>query len=472
MPDATTSPPVPQPTRGRPPRRGRLVVAAAGALAGVALIAGCRPPLAELPPASVVFVLVDTLRADHLGTYGYPRPTSPRIDRLAAESVVFTQARTVSPWTNPTIVSLFTGRHPTAVQVPQLHAEAIRAPLPAGLSTLAERLRGAGLRTLAFVDHPGISPGLGFARGFETFVRLYQRFEVPAWGRTEGGQIVAEIARQLRALGEARCFVYLHLVYPHRPYDAPAEYDQLFGPTADEYRRRNRDGLRNAYDAEIRYTDNVVGELLATLDRAGRLDDTWVVITSDHGEGFWEHGYAEHGNSFYDELLRVPLIVRPPRAAGVTPRRVDDPVSLVDLHATVLEMAGAPATNGHAGEEGRSLLRFLGSRAERGATPLVSQQPHSGDVRGAALVTPPWKLIRRAEPHRGTLQLYDLVNDPRERENLAAAQPDLVRRLDAELAQHLLADQARRDALRSPAGGEVELDADEIERLRALGYLN
>jgi len=460
----------------QPSRRSAATIFAVAAVAAIALALAAsrwlRP--AAFSPASVVVVLVDTLRADHLGTYGYPRPTSPRLDRLAAEGVVFEQARSVAPWTNPTIASIFTGRHPHAVLDPHPHREAIRQALPASLPTLAAKLSGAGLRTLALVDHPGISPELGFARGFDTFVQLYRELGTPIFGQADGDHLVAEVARHLQGLRGKRFFVYVHLIFPHRPYDAPPRYEEEFGPPTNVYREESRERLINAYDAEIRFTDDVVGDLLGELGRVGLRDDSWVVLTSDHGEGFWEHGLAEHGNSLYDELLRVPLVLVPPRAAGVPSRRVAASVSLVDLHATVLEMAGVARAEND-GVEGSSLLDHVRgwkpSWAQRSTDDVSSQQPHSGDVRSAALLRWPWKLVRRTERKRPPLQLYDLATDPDERTNRAAAEPEIARRLDAALGRHLARDRAMLRAARAEAETH-DLDAESIERLKALGYLD
>jgi arylsulfatase A-like enzyme len=451
----------------RAPHRATLAsILAALTLTG---LLACRGSSVSPSPASVVLILIDTLRADHLGSYGYSRPTSPTIDRLGAEGILFSQARSVAPWTNPAIVALFTGRRPTAVVPPLEHRQAIRTPLPAELPTLAESARKDDVRTLAFVDHPGISPGLGFARGFDTFVRLFSAGGFPIWSNTDGEFVVDEIERHLDGLRDARSFLYVHLVYPHRPYAPPAPYDGMFGPTTRRTSQQHREEMVNAYDAEIRYTDDVVSALLGALARKGLRDNSWVVVTSDHGEGFWEHGRAEHGNSFYDELLRVPLILSPPAAARIRPQRIDTPVSLVDLHPTVLDLLGVPRHQPPGEIHALPLLPLLTSSPAGAPRDLLSQQPHGGDVTGAALLRGGWKLIRRSERGHPPLQLYDLANDPRERENVSAEQPELVRRLERALLRALARDEAERKSLarREPE----DLDDEILERLRALGYL-
>jgi arylsulfatase A-like enzyme len=450
---------------------GRAVAAALVAL--YASAACSRPRAPELAPANVVLVLVDTLRADHLGAYGYARPTSPTLDRLAASGVLFTQARSVAPWTNPVISSIFTGRHPDALFEPRLHAEAIHLPLPESVPTLASKLGEAGFRTLAFVDHPGISPKLGFGRGFDIFVSLYRELGRPGFGTSDGRQIVATIGRRLAALEPGRFFLYLHLLYPHRPYRAPPPYADFFAPTTTgrDDRPRRRDRLLAAYDAEIRYTDDVVAQLMAQLESAGRLEETWVIFASDHGEGFREHGRETHGNSFYDELLHVPLLLVPPRSARIAPRRIATPVSLLDLHATVLDLAGLRSDRDRSGIEGLSLLRFLRGGPAREEERQIAEQPNSGDIHGAAILEPPWKLIRRREPRLPPLQLYDLVADPYELNNRAAAEPEIARRLDELLGRHLRADLLLLKTAHRGTDGPETLDDETIRRLKALGYL-
>jgi arylsulfatase A-like enzyme len=446
-----------------------------GAIAILALLplafAACRRPAPPPPAASVVFILVDTLRADHLGVYGYARPTSPTIDGLAAESLVFRHARSVAPWTNPTIASLFTGRRPTAVLEPALHRQASHTRLPPELPLLAEKLQAAGLRTAALVDHPGISPGLGFARGFETFTRTFEGADRPRWGFTDGKIVLEAFARQLQAFGDERFFLYLHLVYPHRPYAPPPPYDTMFGEITDKTTREFREPMINAYDAEIRYTDDVVRDLLAELARQGRLDESWIVLTSDHGEGFWEHGRDEHGNSLFDELLRVPLIVRPPKSAGIAPRSITSPVSLLDLHATVLQAAAGDRLAAERAERGggRSLLRYLDGEGPALIDDVVSQQQHTGDVHATAIVRGASKLILRADPKAERLRLFDVASDPGEHAEISAQQEELTRRLERALLQHVARDTRDRANLAERTPGV--LDADEIAKLKALGYL-
>jgi arylsulfatase A-like enzyme len=305
-------------------------------------------------PPHIVFVMIDTLRPDHLGCYGYARNTSPNIDRIAEQGVVFENVFSVAPWTNPTIASLFTGLYPQAIFPPAEHRDAIRQALPGQLETLAERLKRKGYRTAALVDHPGISRRWNYDQGFDTWVSLFHEGGFKVWGVTDAEFVNQEFDAILEGGGKVPVFIYLHVVYPHRPYIPPPPHDSLFGPGFKRVEEREKQGVINRYDGEIRYTDDLVGMILGSLKKRGILERTIIVVTSDHGEGFWEHGLSEHGNSLFNELLRVPLIIFLPGGRGRAPKRVEEPASNIDLYPTILEMAGVTPP---AGTDGKSLMR-------------------------------------------------------------------------------------------------------------------
>ena len=415
---------------------------------------------------NVVLVMVDTLRADHLGCYGYERETSPNLDALAEAGVLFENFYSVAPWTNPAIASLFTGRYPRAVFPPLPHKQAIGIPLPSQLPTLAERLREAGYRTIALVDHPGINPELQFDQGFERWLSLFREGDFDTWSVTDSEYVLNRFESSLDALGRETFFLYLHLVYPHRPYAPPPPYDSIFGPASQKTGRAHRQEMINAYDGEIRYTDDLIGRIAAALDERRLNRSTWLVVTSDHGEGFWEHNQAEHGNSFFNELTRVPLILVPPRGEGVTGLRVPSPASIVDLKPTILGMAGLAPRQGLEGRDPRaSWSDPAGFESPRW---LFLASPHSKDVEAAAVVRGSLKYIDRLPWRRARPALFDLDEDPAEKQNLVGVSPqaaEMSRRLQAHLNQ---TEKQRAGLLRED---EVELDEEVLDRLRALGYL-
>ncbi|MDX1384488.1 MAG: sulfatase, partial [Thermoanaerobaculia bacterium] len=381
---------------------------AVAAVCSAALLACSTPqsPQHERPPPNVLFVLVDTLRADFLGTYGHDLDTSPEIDRLAAEGYVFENAQSVSPWTNPAIATLFSGRYPDALIPPLPHRQAIGRPLPDDVETLAEKLQSRGYRTVGLVDHPGISPGLDFDQGFETFLHLFKEGGFDSWQVTDTGFVFDQVAAQLeRPRDERPLFLYLHLVYPHHPYKPEAGYAEPFWPEGRVTRPYRR--LAN-YRGEIRQTDALVGRIMAAVQDRGLDASTWLVLASDHGEGFWEHGMWEHGNSLFEELLRIPLILRPPGGRD-EPVRIATRVSLVDVYPTLLDLAGAEAPTGLDGE---SLVPLLHGETLERKTPIFAGSPHSGDVERAAVYQGRFKYIKEAEHDL----LYDLEADPGEAE--------------------------------------------------------
>ncbi|MGB5295110.1 MAG: sulfatase-like hydrolase/transferase, partial [Thermoanaerobaculia bacterium] len=186
-------------------RTARLV----GAMLVLVVVAGCSDRAGDTRD-NVVLVMVDTLRADHLGCYGYERETSPNLDKLASSGVLFESFYSVAPWTNPAIASLFTGRYPRAVFPPLPHKKAIGIPLPSQLPTLAERLQEAGYRTVALVDHPGINPELQFDQGFERWSGLFREGDFDTWAVTDSDFVLEQVEAALDELGGEKFFLYLH----------------------------------------------------------------------------------------------------------------------------------------------------------------------------------------------------------------------------------------------------------------------
>jgi arylsulfatase A-like enzyme len=298
---------------------------------GLLLACSCSPPStspstsadgqAQWPPTinKVVLISLDTLRADHLGAYGYSRNTSPSIDAFARESFVFDRTLAPAPNTPPSqmsmMTSLYPGRHGFTGNNDALAPE---------IETLAQRLRKAGLQTAGFVDGGFLSAEFGFARGFDVY-------------DDEGGGLAEILPRAIRWLDthdEDPFFLFLHTYDIHAPYISPAPFDGMFHetpydgdviPTSQRLAKLFMDPsaltpeiLRHfvdSYDEGIRYADSKMGDLIRYLDQRGRLEDTLVIITSDHGEEFGEHGSVIHWQLYYQPNLRVPLIVRPPGGA-------------------------------------------------------------------------------------------------------------------------------------------------------------
>lgn len=463
-------------------RRERGGILAATALMLV-LCAGCGAP----PRPNVVLVSIDTLRADHVSAYGYPRQTTPQIDRLAAGGVRFSNAFASASWTLPSHASLFTS------QLPSVHgARHDRAALPAAATTLAESLSAAGFATAGFVSWVYVGARYGFAQGFDEYRELVDasRLEFASGGGAARAETVIDAAVGWLATAPRRpFFLFVHLFDPHLDYAPPEPYGALFGgdPAASDGRYASvrphiaylhadppaplspaaRERLTALYDGEIRYVDDQLGRLMSALARRG--EECLVVVLSDHGEEFGEHGSFEgHGWTLYDEVLRVPLVMRLPggEAAGAV---LDAPVSLLDVAPTILDALELPLPESF---QGTSQLPRIRGGAAPGERLLFAQTWRSGTrlraVRGAR-----WKRIEVEDagaaqlglPVRQGVELYDLERDPGEQRALREDGFPEARSLAAAL------DAAERE----PAGGatapaEVELGDAERERLRALGY--
>ena len=416
------------------------------------------PEARELP--NIVIYLVDTLRADHVGAYGYDRPVSPHIDRFAGEATLFENAIAQSSWTRPTVASIFTGLWP--------HTHAVNGPgarLPAKATTLAQILRAAGYTTAGVVTNPNVSPETGLDRGFDHYHWL--RSKNRDWPRADA--VNAALFKWLdEARPEAPLLLYLHTMDPHDPYEptpefrarhapgVPADFPTLpkgrFADSPEELAH-----LVSLYDAEIAFNDLHFGRLLEQLRARDLYDDSLIVFVSDHGEEFADHGSWKHGRTLFRESVRVPMIIKYPGV--VEPLRVIDPVQQVDLMPTLLDYLGLqppPAL------PGRSLLPFQ-SGGRLGRRQILTYLRLRGPVQ-EGLFEAPWQLIRKQLEGGTRTFLFDDDSDPDQLDNLADPRSIAAAYLAAELERKL-----------SHAGlsaEEVEL-SDELERqLRALGYLD
>jgi len=305
-------------------------LASAAALAAMLAACGAGPTDGTSEPRrpNIVLYVVDTVRADRLGVYGYEKPTSPRLDAFAAGAVLFENAYAQSSWTRPAVASLFTGLLP-----PAHRTVGRRSVLPEDALTLAEILAANGYEGMGLVRNPNVSRTFGFAQGFARF-----RSE----DRERDETMLDRVRPWLdgRQNAEGPFFLFLHAIDPHGPYDPAPEFEEMFeaGGAPEHYRtvryllRLNRgevepepgtaEALSRLYDAEVAQNDRAFGELLDELGARGMDEDTAVIYVSDHGEEFQEHGRWEHGLSLYEEVLRIPLVMRLP---GVPPRRVEAP---------------------------------------------------------------------------------------------------------------------------------------------------
>ena len=459
---------------------------ASGLLLAAALGLACGEPAAEWRAPNIVLISIDTLRADRLARIGPAGSTTPRIDQLASQSVVFERAYTQAPHTLAAHTSLLTGLYPGR------HGVLFRGDsLATQERTLAELLTAHGYRSIAVVNALYLSPEFRIDRGFEVYDYANDLLE----GRN-AEQSNRRILRELQQDSDRPFFLFAHYFDAHSdtrsPYEAPQEFvDRHAGPPPSDYRLERgrpfgsrqmlalnqrggqlsaseRQYLMKLYDAGVAYTDHQIGELLDALDTNALLEHSIVILTSDHGEEFQEHGELLHAQIF-EEGVRIPLLVSLPEMRGSTiascqrgadapapaAGRVEGLAQLVDVFATLVECLGIEAPERL---QGQSFLDMLsgGTGAREWAYFESSRARQRGILREG------WKLV---EFHDRPARLFDLSADPDERSDVAGQHPDIVDRLGTELARY--ADE--NDRTRSQGEGfTVPL---EVERaLEALGY--
>lgn len=411
---------------------------------------------------NVLIYLVDTLRADRLGCYGYGRPVSPHLDAFAGGAVLFERAVAQSPWTRPSIASILTGLLPTAHGVQTLDDR-----LPESARTLPEILREAGYQTAALSTNQHVATGTGLAQGFDDFFLDEEHHAEPVVRSA-----VAWLDR--RADKERPFFLYVHTLDPHAPYQPPAPWRRRFAPgvrpeagSREDLDRlyRSRGAERAAriaevsrlYDAEIAAGDEAFGHLLAALRERGLYDDTLIVFVSDHGEELGERGNLGHGHTLYQEVLSIPLVVKPARAASPGGRS-SRLAQHVDLLPTVLAAAGLPLPSGLAGSD------LLAPPPPGERQPIALSHLRYGDAFGMSATTVPWKLIVPWSRKLGEgPELYDLRTDPGERQNLDRAHPVPA----GVLATRIRAEERRG---RGVIPERAVLGEEEKKALQALGY--
>jgi len=418
----------------------------------------CSEPASRKP--NLILVSLDTLRADRLGAYGYDRPTSPSIDVLAARGVRFARAYSTAPWTLPAHMSLFTGLSP------EKHATTRWARvLPEEIPTLAEVLRSQGYRTFGHTSGAFVSPTYGFGRGYEEYNQRLTGFQIE----------LNNVRARIESLPpDDPYFIFIQTTSVHCPYAVLPHHEKAFrtqprlkgenlpisclvDPTEVNLSETEYRTMSDRYDASIRTADDHIGEFVDFLDARGELDDTYLVLFSDHGDEFGDHGSVFHGHSLYEEMLHVPLIMIGGDAA---PGVVKERVSLIDFMPTILDLLGidAPAS------EGRSLAELIRSpkarQDEDTERPLFSAADQLVRIRG--VISGRHKLI--LDLKSGEVDMYDLEADPMERTDIAASEPEIRDRLRGLLDQQLQ---------KSPRGkaSKADLTPDHVEELRALGYV-
>jgi len=458
-----------------------------GAVVVVLLVAAAVLLGRRSPPPNIVFIVVDTLRADRLGTYGHDRPTSPHLDALAARGLQVDSAYAASSWTLPSVASYLTGLQP-----PEHGVMDWTDRLADDAPYLPPALQEAGYATVGIVGNANVNADAGFGRGFDLFLEARTEPKAAKTGLPlyPSAQDLTDLAMEaLDRLAGTRWFLYVHYMDPHAPYLLPPgaedrfadpEYDGFLVTRLDDVRpvmgprymraypyfwSKFQDGpadherIRALYDSKVAYVDAQIGRLLAHLDASDPDRETLVVFTSDHGEGLFEHGIREHEEEPYEHQVRVPLIFA---GAGIEPgSRIAGPAELVDLPGVLADLAGADATFGASGN-GVLPAAVAGEAAPADPTVLAHVRIADRDLVAWSITHRGRKLMLAGE----TSRVFDIAADPAELTDRGGEDPAADRDLAARL-------QARIGAL-VPAERSASGPVDEalLEQLRALGYID
>ena len=415
------------------------------------------------PDCNVILVSIDTLRSDHLGCYGYQRAISPAIDEFCEDAVVYETSISQAPSTAPSHASIFTSLIPAAHGAFLKRKTEIKTTIP----TMAEILAINGFQTASYNGGGQLDKSLGFNRGFE----IYDSFSEANYENEKMSDKVTKGLSWIKEHKGKKFFLFLHSYDIHVPY-APdkADLESLHPgykgpvpiPVSDKFLKTvnskkvklsedDKNFIISAYDAEIKSVDRAMKVLLDDLKKEGLYDKTIIVITSDHGEEFGEHGYmAWHSHTLYDELLRVPLIIKYPNQ-NLSGKRVSTQTRSIDILPTILEVLNLKMK---AGFQGRSLLDLTMGKDDGFDLYAISQKDRLGSLPTSAR-TQDWKLYKQA--------LFDLAKDPLEKKDVAAENLEIKTKLRSVI------DESKK--LDEPGSKEkVEIEDESVEQLKTLGY--
>jgi arylsulfatase A-like enzyme len=458
---------------------------------------------------NVLIYLIDTERPDHTSLYGYARDTTPFLKKLGERALVFEDCQVQAPRTKQSIASLMTSLYSYTHGLIYNYDT-----IPKGAATLAQQLRAAGYITASVVANPFAGRISGLDRGFDYLEEwaVVQRYRTDAHDRATDSEAVNKILFPwLEQHRDEPFFLYAHVTDPHAPYRPPAGFEEKFANPAEtpEFDRDykslggknpyaggtviSRAGCKQAgvnpdhfirramdrYDGEILHNDWSLEQLVNKLKQLGILDNTLIVVVSDHGEEFWEHGWTSHGHSLYQELTNGVFLMWNPKLIP-TPKRVREPVQLIDLMPTVLDLVGAPIPGV---VEGQSLAPFVKGQPFQRRGPVMTSRfadPEAKKVGfvpenridAIALLDANWKLIYREKGKEvgvSKVELYDRRSDRGDTKNVAAQNPQQVGRMTSEIGKWLDAQKQIKSFL--GRGAQATMDAKTLEQLRSLGYL-
>jgi len=415
---------------------------------------------------NVILITIDTLRADHLGSYGYRRDTTPNIDKLAQKGVLYEYAYSQAPWTMPSMSSMHTSYYPTQIKI-----KSIKSKIHDNFITLAEFLRNNFYKTSAVISNIVVSEIFGFSQGFETYD------QTPLRARDElTSHLVTDKALEYIADNrDNKFFLWLHYMDPHSNYihhpqfNYAQDYNGLLGKNVHSGDlnkiRRSLDNadleyIKDLYDEEISYTDMQIGRVLDSLSDYGLENNTVVIITADHGEELMDRNRFGHNKTLYQELIHVPLIIYMPSRGEARATRSKSSVEIRSLAKTIVELCGL--NNNHFGGENLLLI----AEEKTADTYAYSQKPIGREryPKLEAISSGKWKLIKNIQ--NDTYELYDLEADPGEETNLFGSEDT-----DKILINGLISKSSAIEKESVVETAEVEFKEEEIEKLKALGYI-
>jgi arylsulfatase A-like enzyme len=424
----------------------------------------------KCPDCNVILITIDALRPDHLGCYGYERNTSPNIDRLAKEGILFKNAVAQASWTLPSFVSILTSLYPIKHQVDESNKR-----LSTKLVTLPEILRKNGYVTMAFVSQtPHLHRLYGLNRGFDLY-----KFD-PTGKASAQNDVVISWLGWLEKNYRGKFFLMIHYFDPHISYSPPRPFNEIFlndslyeknhlvapkindGPwngTGGIPKVAAKDNITNLnyyisqYDGEIRYTDTYIGKLLEEINRLNLTNRTIVIVTADHGESLGEHNsYFKHGDFVYDTLIKVPLIIRIGKKSIV--KLVKSQAESIDITPTILDILNIQFNETIDGE---SMIPLI-------FEPKRDSEAFSETDKFKSIRTNEWKYIHNFDNNSG--ELYNLKKDPKELKNVINEEPEIAEKLRKKLFKWMA------EAVNKSVEPEkAEIDEETKERLRSLGYL-
>lgn len=433
---------------------------------------------------NVVLIISDGLRADHLGCYGYSRNTSPNIDKFTKEAVLFKNCYTTASWTKPAIASMLTSLYPSIHGVTTL-----AGGLSVAIPTIADILRDNGYITYGYISNDFLKSDFGFNRGFDFFDDLalasnsfFRRVKDSLWrylpayiyikARNIGNdKFQTSVSANKRILSWLKryknnnFFMFLHCIDTHMPFLPSPPYNKMFpydkGDKTSEF--------ISQYDGEIRFFDGNIRYLLDALKSLGIYDKTMIIITADHGEGFGEHNNYSHGCAIYQELIKIPLIIKYPRMNNrIITEAIEEPVISIDIMPTILDFLHINHKEMHL--DGVSLLPLFNEKGIKylhrsiliDNPAIMCADRESIMVRGL-IKNNTWKYILRRKPEE---ELYNLKNDPGELNNLASKEPRVLEEMRRELDLYIKGFNKRV----TYGASEKKLDYETIQRLESLGY--